>query len=102
MHACDRTASVADGKVAKISRALISVSDKTGVVELARALSSAGLEILSTGGTARALAAAGVPGTEGGDFTGAPQILDGRGKTPHPRGHRGLPGRPAAPPPPEM
>jgi phosphoribosylaminoimidazolecarboxamide formyltransferase/IMP cyclohydrolase len=85
---------VADGKVAKIERALISVSDKTGVVELARGLSAAGLEILSTGGTARALAAAGVPVREVGDFTGAPEILDGRVKTLHPRIHGGILGRP--------
>ena len=85
---------MADGKVAKIERALISVSDKTGVVELAQALSSAGLEILSTGGTARTLAAAGVPVREVGDFTGAPEILDGRVKTLHPRIHGGILGRP--------
>ena len=63
--ACDRTRPWQTAKVAKIARALISVSDKTGVVELARGLSAAGLEILSTGGTARALAAAGVPVTRG-------------------------------------
>src|SRR4029079_10382751 len=77
-----------------IERALISVSDKTGVVELAQALSSAGLEILSTGGTARTLAAAGGAGRAGGDFTGAPEILDGRVKTLHPRIHGGILGRP--------
>ncbi len=87
---------MADGKIAKIARALISVSDKTGVVELARGLSTAGLEILSTGGTARALAAAGVPVTEVGDFTGAPEILDGRVKTLHPRIHGGILGRATA------
>ena len=85
---------MAEGKVAKISRALISVSDKAGVVELAQGLSAAGLEILSTGGTARALAAAGVPVREVGDFTGAPEILDGRVKTLHPRIHGGILGRP--------
>jgi phosphoribosylaminoimidazolecarboxamide formyltransferase/IMP cyclohydrolase len=75
---------------------LISVSDKTGVIELARGLSTSGLEILSTGGTARALAAAGVPVTEVGDFTGAPEILDGRVKTLHPRIHGGILGRATA------
>jgi phosphoribosylaminoimidazolecarboxamide formyltransferase/IMP cyclohydrolase len=83
-------------KLAKISRALISVSDKTGVVELARQLSAGGLEILSTGGTAKALAAAGVPVREVSDFTGAPEILDGRVKTLHPRVHGGILGRPTA------
>ena len=80
--------------IAKIARALISVSDKTGIVELGRRLSAAGLEILSTGGTAKALAAAGVPVREVGDFTGAPEILDGRVKTLHPRIHGGILGRP--------
>jgi phosphoribosylaminoimidazolecarboxamide formyltransferase / IMP cyclohydrolase len=82
--------------LAKISRALISVSDKTGVVELARRLSAAGLEILSTGGTARTLGAAGVPVREVSDFTGAAEILDGRVKTLHPRVHGGILGRPTA------
>jgi phosphoribosylaminoimidazolecarboxamide formyltransferase/IMP cyclohydrolase len=81
-------------KLAKISRALISVSDKTGIVDLGRRLSAAGLEILSTGGTAKALAAAGVPVREVSDFTGAPEILDGRVKTLHPRVHGGILGRP--------
>jgi phosphoribosylaminoimidazolecarboxamide formyltransferase/IMP cyclohydrolase len=87
---------VASTKVAKISRALISVSDKTGVVEFARRLSQLGLEILSTGGTAKALGAAGVPVREVSDFTGAPEILDGRVKTLHPRVHGGILGRPTA------
>ncbi|MES1209482.1 MAG: bifunctional phosphoribosylaminoimidazolecarboxamide formyltransferase/IMP cyclohydrolase [Pseudomonadota bacterium] len=82
--------------MAKISRALISVSDKTGIVDLGRRLSRAGLEILSTGGTARALAEAGVPVREVSDFTGAPEILDGRVKTLHPRVHGGILGRPTA------
>jgi phosphoribosylaminoimidazolecarboxamide formyltransferase/IMP cyclohydrolase len=87
---------VASTKVAKISRALISVSDKTGVVDFARRLSQLGLEILSTGGTAKALGAAGVPVREVSDFTGAPEILDGRVKTLHPRVHGGILGRPTA------
>jgi phosphoribosylaminoimidazolecarboxamide formyltransferase/IMP cyclohydrolase len=85
---------VATTKLAKISRALISVSDKAGVVDFGRHLSRVGLEILSTGGTARALGEAGVPVREVSDFTGAPEILDGRVKTLHPRVHGGILGRP--------
>jgi phosphoribosylaminoimidazolecarboxamide formyltransferase/IMP cyclohydrolase len=81
---------------AKIARALISVSDKTGVVELGKRLAAAGLEVLSTGGTAKALAVAGVPVREVSDFTGAPEVLDGRVKTLHPRVHGGILGRPTA------
>ncbi len=89
---------MASTKLAKISRALISVSDKTGVVDFARRLSGAGLEILSTGGTAQgARRRAGVPVREVSDFTGAPEILDGRVKTLHPRVHGGILGRPDAP-----
>src|SRR5688572_4605734 len=76
-----------------IRRALLSVSDKRGVVELGRALAARGVELLSTGGTAAALAAAGVPVTQVSDWTGAPEILDGRVKTLHPRIHGGLLGR---------
>lgn len=71
-------------------RALISVSDKTGMVELARALSARGVEILTTGGSKRDLAAAGVPVTEVADVTGFPEIMDGRVKTLHPKIHGGL------------
>jgi phosphoribosylaminoimidazolecarboxamide formyltransferase/IMP cyclohydrolase len=74
-------------------RALVSVSDKRGVVELGQALARHGFEILSTGGTASALAAAGVPVTQVSAHTGAPEILDGRVKTLHPRVHGGLLGR---------
>ncbi len=80
----------------KPARALISVSDKTGLVELARGLVKEGLEILSTGGTAKALYAAGVAVREVSDFTGAAEILDGRVKTLHPRVHGGILGRPTA------
>jgi phosphoribosylaminoimidazolecarboxamide formyltransferase/IMP cyclohydrolase len=80
--------------VSKITRAILSVSDKTGLSELARALGRAGVELLASGGTARALAAAGVSVREVSDFTGAPEILDGRVKTLHPRIHGGLLGRP--------
>src|SRR5256885_16543023 len=79
-----------------VSRALVSVSDKRGVVELARALAELGVEILSTGGTAAALAAAGIAVTPVSAHTGAPEILDGRVKTLHPRIHGGLLGRDTA------
>jgi len=71
-------------------QALISVSDKRGVVELARGLSGLGFGILSTGGTARLLAEAGVRVTEVGDYTGFPEMLDGRVKTLHPKVHAGI------------
>ena len=74
-------------------RALISVSDKTGIVEFARALSQAGVEILSTGGTASLLAEEGVPVTEVSDYTGFPEMMDGRVKTLHPKVHGGILGR---------
>jgi phosphoribosylaminoimidazolecarboxamide formyltransferase/IMP cyclohydrolase len=76
-----------------VRRALLSVSDKSGLVELARALAAGGAEILSTGGSARALTAAGIPVREVADFTGFPELLDGRVKTLHPRIHGGLLGR---------
>ncbi len=74
----------------QIRRALISVTDKTGVVEFARALSGLGVEILSTGGTARAMAEGGAKVMEVADFTGFPEMLDGRVKTLHPRIHAGI------------
>src|SRR5687768_17139866 len=70
--------------------ALISVWDKTGVTELARRLTAAGFEILSTGGTARALRDAGIAVVEVSDVTGLPEIMDGRVKTLHPAIHAGL------------
>lgn len=73
-----------------IQRALISVTDKTGVVSFAKALAAKGIEILSTGGTAKALREGGVPVTEVSDYTGSPEILDGRVKTLHPKIHGGL------------
>ncbi|SFF70101.1 phosphoribosylaminoimidazolecarboxamide formyltransferase / IMP cyclohydrolase [Planifilum fulgidum] len=73
-----------------IRRALISVSDKTGVVSLARELAARGIEIVSTGGTARLLKESGVPVTGVSDVTGFPEILDGRVKTLHPKIHAGL------------
>lgn len=74
----------------KISRALISVSDKTGLIELGTALAEAGVEVLSTGGTAKALKEAGVNVIEVSDFTGFPEIMDGRVKTLQPKIHGGL------------
>ena len=74
----------------KIARALISVSDKTGLVPFARALAQLGFEIISTGGTARLLAAEGIAVREISDFTGFPEMLDGRVKTLHPKVHGGL------------
>ena len=74
-------------------RALLSVSDKTGIVELARELRASGFELISTGGTARALAAAGLPVTEVAELTGSPEIMDGRVKTLHPKVHGALLGR---------
>src|ERR1044072_9087232 len=76
-----------------IKRALLSVSDKTGLVEFARALVARKVEILSTGGTARALRDAGIEVIDVGTYTGFPEIMDGRVKTLHPRVHGGLLGR---------
>jgi len=73
-----------------IKRALISVSDKTGVVDFAKELSSMGIEVLSTGGTAKTLRDAGVPVIEVSDYTGFPEMMDGRLKTLHPKIHGGL------------
>ncbi|MBM6953105.1 bifunctional phosphoribosylaminoimidazolecarboxamide formyltransferase/IMP cyclohydrolase [Enorma phocaeensis] len=75
----------------KIKRALISVTDKTGVVEFAKALQEDyGVEVISTGGTARALVEGGVPVTPIEEFTGFPEMMDGRVKTLHPKVHGGL------------
>ena len=76
--------------MSKVQRALISVSDKNGIVEFAKELSAMGVEILSTGGTAKALREAGVQVTEVSDYTGFPEMLDGRLKTLHPKIHGGL------------
>ncbi len=74
-------------------RALLSVSDKTGIVELARELHATGFELISTGGTARAIAGAALPVTEVAELTGSPEIMDGRVKTLHPKVHGALLGR---------
>src|SRR5579862_582616 len=76
-----------------VRRALLSVSDKTGLVELARWLASHDIEILSTGGTARLLASEGLTVREVSSYTGFPEIMDGRVKTLHPKIHGGLLGR---------
>src|SRR5690606_30956342 len=74
----------------KIQTALISVSDKSGIVDFAQALASRGVRILSTGGTAKLLSEAGIKVTEVAEHTGSPEILDGRVKTLHPKIHGGL------------
>ena len=74
----------------RIRRALLSVTDKTHVADLARRLSALGTEIISTGGTARAIEEAGVPVTKLADYTGSPEMLDGRVKTLHPKVHGGI------------
>src|SRR5438094_8540438 len=79
----------APGEV-RVRRALLSVSDKRGIVEFARGLVELGVEIVSTGGTARELEAAGVPVRTISDFTGFPEIMDGRVKTLHPKLYAGL------------
>ncbi|HEY2389373.1 MAG TPA: bifunctional phosphoribosylaminoimidazolecarboxamide formyltransferase/IMP cyclohydrolase [Candidatus Binatia bacterium] len=79
--------------MARITRALVSVSDKRGLEPLVRALAARGVEILSTGGTARALAEWGIPVVAVSDHTGSPEILDGRVKTLHPKIHGGILGR---------
>ena len=76
-----------------ITQALLSVSDKTGIREFASALHEMGVKILSTGGTAKLLSESGIPVTEVGDYTGFPEMLDGRVKTLHPKIHGGILGR---------
>ena len=71
-------------------RALLSVSDKTGIVQLAQGLHALGVQLLSTGGTAKLLADNGLPVTEVAEHTGFPEMLDGRVKTLHPMIHGGL------------
>ena len=76
--------------MSKLKRALVSVSDKSGIAEFARALAALGVSILSTGGTAKLLETQGVPVTEVAAHTGFPEMLDGRVKTLHPKIHGGL------------
>ena len=81
------------GSPVQIRRALLSVSDKTGLLDLARALAARGIELLSTGGTAKAIRDAGLPVQDVSDATGFPEMMDGRVKTLHPIVHGGLLGR---------
>ncbi|MGO4669916.1 bifunctional phosphoribosylaminoimidazolecarboxamide formyltransferase/IMP cyclohydrolase [Bosea sp. 2YAB26] len=74
----------------RVERALLSVSDKTGLIEFARALHRLGIALVSTGGTAKAIAEAGLPVTDVSDLTGFPEMMDGRVKTLHPKVHGGL------------
>src|SRR5206468_3648073 len=74
----------------RITRALLSVSDKTGLIEFARALSGHGIELVSTGGTAKAIADAGLKVRDVSELTGFPEMMDGRVKTLHPKVHGGL------------
>src|SRR5256885_2291628 len=76
--------------MAKIKRALISVFDKTGLIPFAQTLAAAGVELISTGGTAKVLREAGLSVIELSDYTGFPEMLDGRVKTLHPKVHGGL------------
>src|SRR5919112_2258377 len=71
-------------------RAILSVSNKDGLVELARGLTGLGVELISTGGTAKAIAAAGLPVVNVSDVTGFPEMMDGRVKTLHPKIHGGI------------
>src|SRR4051794_1697925 len=76
--------------MAKVQRALLSVSDKTGLVPFAQVLAAAGVELISTGGTAKALREAGLTVKDISEHTGFPEMLDGRVKTLHPKVHGGL------------
>jgi phosphoribosylaminoimidazolecarboxamide formyltransferase/IMP cyclohydrolase len=76
--------------IVEVKRALISVSDKTGIIEFAKALNNMGIELVSTGGTAKAIAEAGIAVRDVSDLTGFPEIMDGRVKTLHPAVHGGL------------
>ena len=77
-----------------VRRALISVSDKSGIVEFCRELEQMGIAMLSTGGTFRLLGSNNIRVTDVSDYTGFPEIMDGRVKTLHPKVHGGLLGRP--------
>jgi phosphoribosylaminoimidazolecarboxamide formyltransferase/IMP cyclohydrolase len=75
--------------MAKIKRALISVSNKRGIIEFSKVLAGYGVEILSTGGTAKLLRESGLPVKDVSEYTGFPEMLDGRVKTLHPKVHGG-------------
>src|SRR5712664_2776785 len=74
----------------RVTRSLLSVSDKSGLIEFARALAAHGIDLVSTGGTARAIAAAGLKVRDVSELTGFPEMMDGRVKTLHPKVHGGL------------
>src|SRR3981189_1801547 len=74
----------------RVTRALLSVSDKAGLIEFARALVGLGIELVSTGGTAKAIATAGLKVRDVSELTGFPEMMDGRVKTLHPKVHGGL------------
>src|SRR6201999_4484796 len=74
----------------RVTRALLSVSDKSGLIDFARALAGHGVELVSTGGTARAIAEAGLKVKDVSEVTGFPEMMDGRVKTLHPKVHGGL------------
>ncbi|MCW8957379.1 MAG: bifunctional phosphoribosylaminoimidazolecarboxamide formyltransferase/IMP cyclohydrolase, partial [Gammaproteobacteria bacterium] len=84
---------MSNNKTCPVKRALLSVSDKTGIIELGKALAAANIEILSTGGTAKQLTENNVPVTEVSEHTGFPEMMDGRVKTLHPKIHGGILGR---------
>ena len=84
---------MSDQRITPVRRALISVSDKTGILEFAQALTARGVEILSTGGTFKLLTDNGVAATEVSDYTGFPEMMSGRVKTLHPKVHGGILGR---------
>ena len=84
---------MSEAGLAPLRRALISVSDKTGIVDFARALAARNVEILSTGGTCRLLREEGLSVVEVSDHTGFPEMMDGRVKTLHPKIHGGILGR---------
>src|SRR6476661_526839 len=89
-QAAETRSETADDGAIRVRRALISVSDKTGVADFAKGLAALGVEILSTGGTASALREAGIEVTDVSEFTGQEEILGGRVKTLHPRLHAAL------------
>src|SRR6476619_5506806 len=74
----------------RVARALLSVSDKTGLIDFAKALAARGVELISTGGTAKAIATAGLKVKDVSELTGFPEMMDGRVKTLHPKVHGGL------------
>src|SRR5579871_6994280 len=86
----DRTLRPSGPGEVQVARALLSVSDKTGLVDFARGLADLGIELISTGGTARLLASSGLAVREISEVTGFPEMLDGRVKTLHPAVHGGL------------